>query len=228
MNSDADLWSKYNDKLEYRPTSLPESFLVRYLCSSRPVRFGHQYHFEGKTILDAACGNGRNFNLLTCLGFRIAGFDLSKKQIVNLRKFWPDILLEVGDFLSIPFEEQKFDWVLCINSVYYVTNEKLFFEAMKNLSSKLKQHGRLFVSFMGERHFALDTVEEYGENFDVIRVMSEYSQLKDECLSVMVPKWGKNSINNLGIMIGKTVNFIGEYSDELNGLERHFYYAELA
>jgi ubiquinone/menaquinone biosynthesis C-methylase UbiE len=93
-------------------------------------------------VLDAGCGTGGLLELLY-KSFNVAGFDSSFEAIRIIRG--SGIIYEsfaVGDVESIPFQDNHFDAVTCIDVIYHanVTDEKL---ALNEMHRVLKAGGYL-------------------------------------------------------------------------------------
>jgi ubiquinone/menaquinone biosynthesis C-methylase UbiE len=95
-------------------------------------------------VLDAGCGTG---GLLELLGkaFNVAGFDDSFEAVhkaFERNGFYES--LAVGDVESIPFHNNRFDAVTCIDVIYHanVTNEKL---SLNEIHRVLKPGGYLIL-----------------------------------------------------------------------------------
>jgi ubiquinone/menaquinone biosynthesis C-methylase UbiE len=72
---------------------------------------------KGSTILDVGCAKGFLLKELHYMGMNVSGIDLSRYAVTNS----PNIIrnkLQVSNLLSIPFKDNTFDLVLCINTLH--------------------------------------------------------------------------------------------------------------
>ncbi|MFA6549794.1 MAG: class I SAM-dependent methyltransferase [Candidatus Gracilibacteria bacterium] len=104
-------------------------------------------------ILDCACGTGIHVILLSKLGCKVDGMDLSSGMIkqakINLKKFNIKADLKVGDFRKIKsvYGEKKYDVVACLgNSLAYMQTEKDLKKALGEMFNALKPNGMLIIS----------------------------------------------------------------------------------
>ncbi|MDA9022273.1 class I SAM-dependent methyltransferase [Alphaproteobacteria bacterium] len=102
------------------------------------------------TVLDVACGDGRNSSLMIGKAQTIVGIDLSLSGLRTFRdRFmesgWLLPVLIHGDFLSAPLISSQFDLVVCINSVPHFEVPR---HCLEKITSLLKLGGRaLFNAF---------------------------------------------------------------------------------
>ncbi|HLC73704.1 MAG TPA: methyltransferase domain-containing protein [Candidatus Nanoarchaeia archaeon] len=91
---------------------------------------------KGKKILDLGCGTGIYARLLTKMGAKVKGFDISK-EMLNIAKIDnPNLDLRLGSAYKIPFKE-KFDIVLASLVVHYLKDwDKMFKEINMVLKNK--------------------------------------------------------------------------------------------
>jgi ubiquinone/menaquinone biosynthesis C-methylase UbiE len=108
--------------------------------------------FKDKTCLDAGCGGGRFCVAMSKLGAaEVQGIDVSKEAIGAARERVRERGLTQANFtrasvLEIPFEENKFDYVVC-SGVILLTPDP--FKAFQELVRVLKPGGKMFLSVYG-------------------------------------------------------------------------------
>ena len=104
-----------------------------------------------QSILDARCGDGEALiRLKCCLPDNVAAFDINKGQIDDARNKLPDVKIETQDIQQLPYDDNSFDLILCLEVL----------EHLKNPSSALKEIARvtskyLIVSVPSEPFFTL-------------------------------------------------------------------------
>lgn len=107
---------------------------------------------EGQHILDAGCGTG---NVLLSLlrafpGLNVAGLDFSSSMLKRAKdkykKFAPNsgnvTFMEADLNAAIPFNDQEFDGVVCVNVLYSVDNPSFLLEEINRV---LKINGKLIL-----------------------------------------------------------------------------------
>lgn len=104
-----------------------------------------------QSILDAGCGDGEALiRLKRCLPDNVAAFDINKGRIDDARNRLPDVKIETQDIYQLPYDDNSFDLILCLEVL----------EHLKNPSSALKEIARvtskyLIVSVPSEPFFML-------------------------------------------------------------------------
>jgi len=93
-------------------------------------------------VLDAGCGVGIFLNLLRKKGFRkIVGIDLSVNAIKESRRMC-ECDSVIGDILKLPFKDNIFDIILCIEVLIHIADIRPVFSEFKRV---LKKEGRLII-----------------------------------------------------------------------------------
>jgi len=100
-------------------------------------------------VLDLACGNGRNLAPFVKNDFDCYGVDFSKKMVENAREMFRRRKLtakfRIGDLIDIPFEDDFFDYVICIASFHHL-NKKDQVKSLKEIKRVLKNNGKLYLT----------------------------------------------------------------------------------
>ena len=78
--------------------------------------------FRPTVILDAGCGTGFSLSVLSELGFKAKGFDLSPRLVALARKKKLDAV--VGDLRKIPFPPGSFGALISISALQWLLSEK--------------------------------------------------------------------------------------------------------
>lgn len=130
------LWEKVED---YQPES------VRFISLIK------KHSPKARTILDIACGGGKNDYWLK-KRFAVTGVDLSPQMIAQAKKLNPGADYHVGDMRSFDLKK-KFDAVFFNDGIIYMQNEKDLLKALKNARRHLKPGGvmALYVEDCKER-----------------------------------------------------------------------------
>jgi len=130
-------------------------------------------YFKKGTVLDIACGDGRNALFLLEKGFVVTGVDFSSKALERLEMFAkrnnylvntmkvdlsiPDSLKEIGVFDNILINHYRLDK-----------------SQLKNIKNHLSDDGILFICGFGEKHQADSKIKER----DLIRA-SDFEDIKN-------------------------------------------------
>lgn len=96
-------------------------------------------------LLDAGCGTAPMLSLLTKSfpDAHFTGIDLTPKMIeVAQRKNLPNTTLLCGDCENLPFDDNKFDVIICSQSIHHYPNPQDFFKSVKRC---LRPNGRLIL-----------------------------------------------------------------------------------
>lgn len=101
-------------------------------------------YIKDKIVLDIPCGVGWGSSLLK--GYKeLYGVDISEKAISKAKRKYPRINLKSGKMEKIPFNEDFFDVVICLEGIEHVTflEGQKFFEESKRV---LKNDGNLIIT----------------------------------------------------------------------------------
>lgn len=79
---------------------------------------------RGDRILDLGCGSGRDLRYFAQRVFRVIGIDYSPR-LVELARAYSKQPVVVGDFSSLPFEDNSFDAVWSIGSLLHVPRSSI-------------------------------------------------------------------------------------------------------
>ena len=133
----------------------PEGFLGR--CMLRFMNFGHApltnwgldhvaFH-EGMTMLDIGCGGGATLKRLLKRSpdGKVYGIDISAKSVAKARNvnklvLGSQMFVEQGSADSLPWENQKFDVVTAVETVYFWPNLTKCFQEVKRVLKRLVCH----------------------------------------------------------------------------------------
>lgn len=102
----------------------------------------------GKFILEAGTGTGRFAVWLAGKGFKVVGIDVSRGMLrvakgkVNILR--ENIDLVRADLHFLPFKNEVFDGVICVNVVNHLSSVEKF---LNNVSHVLKTHGSFIFNF---------------------------------------------------------------------------------
>lgn len=75
---------------------------------------------DGLTMLDVGCGTGYHLNRYRERGFELSGMDGSEEMLRQARLLNPEIEFQQGDVEELPFPDDSFDFVMCVEVLRYL------------------------------------------------------------------------------------------------------------
>lgn len=109
---------------------------------------------KGMQVLDAGCGAGRNIAYLMQAGVQVYGVDLSAEAIEKVRQLAGELSptlparnFAVSDLEALPFDNEKFDVVLCSAVLHFARSEGHFKKMVQELWRVTQPGGMLFCRF---------------------------------------------------------------------------------
>ena len=122
--------------------------------------------FTGMKILDVGCGDGNNTFFFCQLGLTTYGTEIHQEMCQSVREkaksLGADVTVEIGNNLSLPFEDNFFDYLVSWNVLHYKNTEENIQAGIKEYSRVLKPGGRLVVSTTGPDHKILTGAKTVG------------------------------------------------------------------
>ena len=116
-------------------------------------------------ILDVCCGSGYLASLLTSLGYRVTGFDLSPAMIALARARAPEARFEIAD-AAIYRTRAKFDAAVCtFDSLNHLLDPAALAAAFRGVAAALKPGAAFAFDILLEAAYRTD----WAENFSIVR-----------------------------------------------------------
>lgn len=107
---------------------------------------------KGASILDVACGPGRDVRYFMDKGYKVIGIDYSRGMIREARKRTPRGDFREMDMQRLDFDDETFDG-LWVKSVIHHLPKKEAEKAVREFRRVLKPGGVLFISsYLGKGH----------------------------------------------------------------------------
>ena len=110
-------------------------------------------------ILDVGCGNGRNLLYFAKKGFEVYGIDFSKEMIKQAKEMFNKNKIKlksnqliVADMRKIPFEDENFDYIICVASLHHIP-KKDHGTAIAEIKRVLKKNGECIISVWNKYSF---------------------------------------------------------------------------
>lgn len=126
---------------------LPEECLGEIAAEHyQRYQFARQF-VKGKTVLDAACGEGYGSSLLAGTAANVTGLDIDKETVERAnRKYGNEKLsYQSGSIEKLPFENQSFDVIVSFETIEHVS-EAIQKKFLSEISRVLKNDGILIMS----------------------------------------------------------------------------------
>ncbi|MHA5122697.1 class I SAM-dependent methyltransferase [Oenococcus oeni] len=99
---------------------------------------------DNDRLLDIGCANGRLLGLLGKQANIIGeGIDISGKMVSVAKQKYPDYRFVCASSESIPFKNEKFDYIICSASFHHFSDLDHFLNSIKHF---LKADGRLIIA----------------------------------------------------------------------------------
>ena len=100
-------------------TTYNDRYRVNWLAGIERGLLSFARNLKARRVLDVGCGTGRWLNSISTVADGIFGLDLSSGMLAQAHKDNPNLLLTQGRAGSLPFVDQSFDLVYCINALHH-------------------------------------------------------------------------------------------------------------
>jgi ubiquinone/menaquinone biosynthesis C-methylase UbiE len=164
-------WDKFSSKFDKRKRKewkVYESLLFNKIADNMD---------KGNTVLEVACGTGRVTLEISKQANKVYAIDISSQMIDVARKNIKEkeinnIELSVEDAYNLPFDNEMFDTVICINSLHNMIYPE---NALSEIKRVLKPEGRFIstVTGIGSRKFKIImSILKFLTNFPVFHKLN--------------------------------------------------------
>lgn len=144
---------------------------------SRPNQIGPYYtilkklveNLTGKSLLDVGCATGIDTEAFSEKGLVAEGVDIKEDFIAEASQKFPDLKFKVGSAESLPYDNESFDIVFCINTLFYTDIEK----SLRELLRVTKTNGHCIFSFDTEIINLDEDKIFHSENLEHLRKVVE-------------------------------------------------------
>jgi len=137
IDQEYDAWlpSHFRNHLVVKKTSAMTSHLGRAAMGARG--------------LDIGCGRGWYMREMRHQGLRMAGVDLSGRQLVAAQAYaGPEVPLAQGSVLRLPFRGERFDFAYIINVLHHMPTPAQQVDALGEIARVIRPGGMVFVHEM--------------------------------------------------------------------------------
>ena len=124
------------------------------------------------TVLDVACGDGRNSLYLLRQNFKVTGVDFSSEALARLENFAKQNKFEISIFQIDLTKKNSLDSIGTFDNII-VNHYKLQKNQMKKISNHLNKNGILFITGFAHKHETNEKIKDGDlikeEDFELLR-----------------------------------------------------------
>lgn len=132
---------------------------------------------QGKRILDAGCGSGRDVLYFQEDGYDVIGVDLAEAMIEEAKKLAPGANLKNMDFRKMSFKDNSFDGIWSMTSLVHIPRDQIV-STLQEFYRVLDNNGVLYISVkrgQGEK----EEIDEKYENTSRTFVYFEMKEMEE-------------------------------------------------
>lgn len=120
----------------------------------------------GNSILDVGCGDGRHLLLFHALGMRISAVEITDEITTRLQQRMKSLDvpadIRTGHVANLPFDDEKFDYLLTWNSCYYMSlSDTDFQNHVSEMARTLSSDGWIVGSIPKKNNFIFKNSEPH-------------------------------------------------------------------
>jgi SAM-dependent methyltransferase len=117
----------YYDRVYYKEAGVERTALNHY------CRLGRRFiPWQGKRLLDVACGTGGWLQAAAALGACPTGVDISPVALEACRRSLPQAELHCGPAEQLPFNDREFDFISCLGALeHFLSPEAALLEMIR-------------------------------------------------------------------------------------------------
>ena len=145
-NIDSDSWLNVSE--EFLPVAL---------------KWRNKFH----SILDIGAGKGRHALFFAENGFKVSAVDLSESSVSFItneaKKRNLTIDVNIADMTNLPYEEKKFDCVICFHTIYH-TDFVGVKKAIDEIHRVLNENGEAYITFNSKDNISFKTEDTIDGN----------------------------------------------------------------
>lgn len=127
-----------------------------------------KYLQSGDRVLDIGAGTGVYSKVLAEMGHEVIAVELANPNVIKMRESLIDINVKIieGNALDLSmFEDQSFDFVLCLGPLYHLSSVKDKMRCVQEAIRVCKQDGILFFAYISNDMVFVTESMLYNPNF---------------------------------------------------------------
>lgn len=162
-----DYWNeKFNQRVD-KPLS-PEQTII-----------DHLHHFQKGSVLDIACGDGRNGLYLLSKGFKVTGLDFSQTALDRFAKFAAPYVNYLNLSCVDLTNNRAFDSIKPHDNLL-ICHYRLNKDQLNKLSHLVNKGGRVLITGFSENHLCNDKIrpDDLIYNDDIKTLLNEFTLYK--------------------------------------------------
>jgi SAM-dependent methyltransferase len=198
----------------------PVEFVVRAFLGNYPRHKTDASSYGGGRVLDLGCGDGRNMPLLSNLGMRVFGVEISQNICdltqARMGRLGIDVTLRVGRNNNIPFDDCFFDTVLACHACYYVDLDSRFDDNVREIARVLKPGGSFVFSAPIGTSYILRGARDLGDGH--MEIANDPYGVRNGCV---LKKFDRNSEIKTALSPAFERFAIGSCRNDFWGIEEH-------
>jgi len=153
-------------------------------------------------ILDLGCGTGRHSCILSRMGYKMTGIDLSEEMLKGAKSKCPEVNFKKMNFTKLEFPKNSFDASICMwSTIGYILNEEEFKTFVKNIhlitkfllvldSSNYENPRKIKLKEIGEKIIDLPKLKIKNE---YTRIFSKTTRIRKEAYHYELFENGKKT-----------------------------------
>lgn len=147
----------------------PSAFALKVFLGRFPDFSFRDENLQGRKILDLGFGDGRDIVLFSHLDLEVYGCEPELEVVEHRKEFFQNMNLnaelKTGINMSIPFENNFFDFLYSSAAMYYMpSKDHDIRDAMREANRVIKDQGYLIASFVTNKAHYIPSAEKVGNN----------------------------------------------------------------
>lgn len=118
---------------------------------------------EGKSVLDAGCGEGYGTDLVAAVAAEAIGVDYEEPVIRRAQERYPRARFQTANLVSLPFEDERFDVVVSMQVIEHLHSPQEFLTECRRV---LRPDGVLLISTPNRLTFSPDGMRNPFHTFE--------------------------------------------------------------